>query len=426
MASDNIHAHGTLGKVLGGIFAVALLLGGLVVFSGIGHPGALQAARPKAPVPCIVDGLLDADEVDVAAKVPGRLSELLVREGDEVQAGQLVAVVEAEELDAKQEQATAGWHAAQVQAQQGQLAANLQSATSSDQIQQARAGVQGAQATLEMARQHARALDTGARPEEIGQAQQAVNAAQAVFATAEKTQQRVQALAHEGVVAQQKADEAEMAYQSAQAQLLAAQDKLALVKAGARDEEKAAAHAQVRQAEAGVAAAQQALQLALDGEEQVALRAKDVEAAHDKVCASLGAMHEVAAYQRQTKIVSPIRGRVSQRMSLAGEIVAPGYAILSVVPTDHYWVDVYVDETQFAGRQVGDPVQVEFPALGRTLPGAISQVLPAADFATKRANNERGDYDTRAVHLHITLSETPNNLARGLTARVHFDAVGGQ
>jgi HlyD family secretion protein len=217
-----------------------------------------------------------------------------------------------------------------------------------------------------------------------------------------------------------------MAYQSAKAQLLAAQDKLSLVKIGARDEEKAAAHAQVRQAEAGCEAAKQTLQLALDGKNLVAIRAKDVEAANDKIAASRGAVHEVAEYQRQTKIISPISGRISQRMSRSGEIIAPGYAIMSVVPTDHYWVDVYVDERQFAGRGIGDQVLVEIPALGRTVPGSISKILPAADFATKRANNERGAYDIRSVQLRITLNQSVDNLACGLTARVHFASEKGR
>jgi hypothetical protein len=60
------------------------------------------------------------------------------------------------------------------------------------------------------------------------------------------------------------------------------------------------------------------------------------------------------------------------------------------------------------------------------VPGAISKILPAADFATKRANNERGAYDIRSVQLRITLNQAVDNLACGLTARVHFASEKGR
>ena len=197
-----------------------------------------------------------------------------------------------------------------------------------------------------MAKAKLAALKKGARPQEVTQAAEGVAAAQAAFDTAEKTYRRVKGLLDEGVLSQQKADEAEMAYRSASAQLSAARARLSLVREGARTEEIEAAREQVYQAEAGLRAAQSSLQMARNARLMVNVRQKDVEAARQKVAASEGALMETEAYRAQTRIVSPISGIISRRMSRSGEIVAPGYAILSISRDSGYWVDVYIDENR--------------------------------------------------------------------------------
>jgi len=548
-----------------GSFAGRLALGVAIIgvfmlgFRLLASPG--QKATTTGTVTAggfTADGTLETEEVDVASKLPGRLARVLVEEGDSVSAGQVVAVLEAEELDAKYDQGIAGRRAAEAQLEQGHIALELEADKCASQVRQAQAGVDAAratlgmtwakfaalergarpqekaqvqagvdaaratlgmaqaklsalkegvrpqelanaaeavtaaEATLEMAQAMLSALKEGARPQEIEQAKQGVAAAQAVYDTAKKTYQRVKGLADEGLIAQQKADETEMAYRSATAQLQAAKAKLELAQAGARSqeidaavgrvhqaqagldaarntysmakegprtqelevakeqvqqataalevakntqamalegprrEEKDAAREQVHQAQAGVDAAQRALKLAQDGHLQINIRQQDVKAAIQKVAAGAGTVREVQAYQRQTRIASPINGRVTERHCRGGEIIAPGYAILSITRNDGYWVHVYVDESQFAGQHVGEAVRVSLPALDSTVDGHISRVLPAADFATKRANNERGSFDTRALELRITLDHPLHDLASGMTARVYFPARSAQ
>jgi HlyD family secretion protein len=367
-----------------------------------------------------VDGTLETDEVDISSKLPGRLLQVMVEEGDRVSAGQTVALLEANEIEAKCRQAEAGVRAAQAQVAQGSVAVDLERLKSGDQVDQAAAGVKAAEAALGMAKAKLAALKKGARPQEVTQAAEGVAAAQAAFDTAEKTYRRVKGLSDEGVLSQQKADEAEMAYRSASAQLSAARARLSLVREGARTEEIEAAREQVYQAEAGLRAAQSSLQMARNARLMVNVRQKDVEAARQKVAASEGALMETEAYRAQTRIVSPISGIISRRMSRSGEIVAPGYAILSISRDSGYWVDVYIDENRLAGRSKGERVRVEIPALGKTLSGKIARIMPAADFAVKRATNEKGSYDIRALRVRIILDGNLKDLAVGLSARVHF------
>ena len=419
---------GIIGKAGGVVLALVVFFAGYYLLSTHGEAASTKPDPNSASslgAAFTVDGALESDEVDVSSKLPGRIAKMLVEEGDQVKAGQVVAVLEAEEIDAKQDQANAGVRASEVLEGQAGLAADLENRKANDQVGQAQAGVLAAKAALGMAKQKLAAIQSGARPQEIEQVEQALAAAQAQFETATKTYNRVNSLAKEGVVSQQKADEVEMTYRSAQAQLAGTKAKLDLVKEGARKEEIEAARQQVEQAKAGVTAAEQQLQLALDARGLVGIRRLDVAAASQKVEASKGTLREVTAYKKQTQIISPITGFVSQRMIRAGEIVAPGYAILSVTRTDKFWVDVYVDETKFAGHRTGDAVDVYIPAIGKTVPGKITKVIAAADFATKRSTNERGTFDTRSVQLRITLEDHTKDLANGLSARVNFQKSGG-
>jgi HlyD family secretion protein len=408
-----------LRNVGGGLAAVLFFLGGYYFLTTrTGAAPDNPAQQPAAGF--TVDGTLETDDVDVSSKLPGRLAEMRVSEGDTVRAGQVVAVLEAEEIDAKVDQAEAGVKASQAQWEQGKLAVTLEGSKAAAQVRQAQAGVEAAQAARGMAAQKLAALVRGARPQELTMAQQGLAAAQAAFDTAEKTYNRVHSLADEGVLSQQKSDEADMAYRSASAQLEAGRARLDMVREGARVEEVAAARDQLRQAEAGVTAAQASLEMARAALLMVDIRGKDVEAARQKVAAGQGTLREVNAYKKQTEILSPMAGRVSRRMSRAGEIVAPGYAILTITRTDGFWVDVYIDENEFSGHHVGDSVRVELPALGKSLSGNITEVLPAAGFAVKRATNENDSYDVRSVQVRVALKTNITGLVSGLTARVRF------
>jgi len=369
----------------------------------------------------VIDGTLEADQIDISSKIPGRISEMTVIEGDYVESGQVVVVLESEEIDAKYEQAEAGVRASEFQAGKALIAANLEQKNADANVRKAKAGVSASEASLEMAKQKLKALETGARPQEKKMVQQKVKAAKAAFDTAEKTWKRVSSLTEEGVLAQQKADEVEMKYKSAEAQLTAAEAQMNMVNEGARIEEIEAAKQQVRQAEAGLEASKRTLDQAEAAMMMVDIRLKDSEMAQQQIAASEGVLNEVTAYKNNTRLVSPISGRISQRMSRKGEIVSAGYSIMSVVRTDGYWVEVYIPESKLAGHKLGEVVNVEIPALGRIIPAKITKIYPAAIFGTARATNEIGSFDVRSIQTRITLMENPEDLVSGLTARIYFD-----
>ena len=192
--------------------SVPLLVGG-AFFAGIAAFlgwGVWEATHP-APVP--LQGMVDARTISISAKVPGRLAELKVREGDVLKAGDTVAVIAIPEIEAK--------------------------------LVQVKAQERAAQARENLA-------NTGARVQEKDAARADWERAKAALALASKTYERVDALYREGLIPAQRHDEATAQLAAARKVTEAAAAKLSAVDEGARVEDKAAAKALVDQARGGV------------------------------------------------------------------------------------------------------------------------------------------------------------------------------
>ena len=163
--------------------------------------------------PDIIQGQVEVSEYRVSSKVPGRILELRVKEGDYVKAGDTLAILDAPEVRAKMEQAQSAENAA---------------------------------AALELKAQN------GARKEQIQGAFSVLQQAKAGYEIAEKSYNRVQRLFDEGVMSAQKRDEAFANYKAMEAQMKAAQSQYDMAVNGARMEDKMAASAQVGRAKGAV------------------------------------------------------------------------------------------------------------------------------------------------------------------------------
>jgi HlyD family secretion protein len=171
------------------------------------------SACGKTPPPTVT-GLVDATEVDVASKIPGRVKSLAVREGDRVQEGQELLTIESQEVLAK--------------------------------IDQVSAGLDAANAKLALARK-------GARREERDAAQRQLDAARHQADIAKKNFDRVTSLFASGAAAQAQMDDAQSKLDLARDQLAVAEAHAAIVQEGARPEELDALAALVRQGQGTLA-----------------------------------------------------------------------------------------------------------------------------------------------------------------------------
>ncbi|MEK8047340.1 HlyD family secretion protein [Ideonella margarita] len=189
---------------------------GLLVLGGLGW-GLKKAFEPQV-LP--LQGQIDAQEINVSSKVPGRVGALKVSLGQSVKAGDVIFELDSPEVSAK--------------------------------VAQAQAAQEAAQAVANKA-------SHGARPEEIQMARSNWERAQTAERMARTTLDRVQVMADQGVLARQKRDEAEAQWRAAQQQSQAAQAQFQMASAGARTEDKQAASAQARQVAGVVTEAQVAL-----------------------------------------------------------------------------------------------------------------------------------------------------------------------
>jgi HlyD family secretion protein len=169
------------------------------------------------PGKMVLQGQIEAQQYSVASKIPGRISEVLVRRGDQIEVGQLVFTIDSPELEAKLEQA---------------------------------------RGTEQVAGAVETAADRGAREQEKLAAYDQWQTAKAAEDLASKTYERLQNLFDEGVASEQRRDEAFAAYQATQYTAQAAYQLYSLAEEGTRDETRDAAAGQVRAASGLVAEAE--------------------------------------------------------------------------------------------------------------------------------------------------------------------------
>jgi HlyD family secretion protein len=312
----------------------------------------------------LVTGIVTTDSVIASSEIQGRLQQLLVREGDVVRCGQLLAVIQPQEW--KADMTFYGKSEEQSAAQVVQAEADLkyQEAQTSNQIRQAEAN--------------------------LGAAEAQVVQAEADLENARLIAQRTDDLFKHGVESAQVHDQARTAWESAKAhveslrnQRLAAQAAVALAKANA---------------------------------DQTAARQAAVEASKH-LLAAVGAQKEKAKVRLDyTQIHAPIDGVVDTRAALQGEVVNPGQGIVTLIDPDNLWVRADVEETFVDRFHLGDKLKVRLPS-GAQREGIVFFRGVDADYATQRDVN-RSKRDIKTFEIRLRCDNADRALAVGMSAYV--------
>ncbi|MBQ0081552.1 MAG: HlyD family secretion protein [Alistipes sp.] len=293
--------------------------------------------------PELVQGTVESKQYRASSKIPGRIESIKVEQGQRVEKGELLYTIATPELDAK---------LAQVEA--------LHSA--------------------------AMALDSkaknGARTQQIEAALNMWQKAQAGKELAHKTLQRVENLFKDGVVPQQKLDEATANYNAMCATESAARSQYEMAKEGAREEDKEAAQAKVRQAQ--------------------------------------GAVDEVQSYRRDGFIYAPATGEISSVICEEGELVGAGYPVITIVDQEDSWLMINIKETMLPKIAIGKVIKTYFPALDRTIDMKVSYISSLADFATYNATKTQGSFDVRTFAIKLVPVETINDLRPGMSGVINW------
>lgn len=253
----------------------------------------------------VLDGRIEAYQSDLGARVAGRLLELNVFEGQRVKQGDLLAKVSAEEVEAAVLRDQAGFASAQAR----QLL-----------------------------------VDHGNRAEDIAQGEARVRDAEAALQLARETLQRVTRLHGERVLSKAELDSASANRDRAEANLDLQRKALAVLKAGARAEERMGTRAQTRQAEA-------VLQL-------------------------------TRAQAGFLEVRAPFDGVVLHRLREPGTVLTAGQPVLTLARIDRLWVRCYLPQSLQAKAGLGAPVTVE-TLDGRRFDGRLDEVSSDPEYTPK-------------------------------------------
>ena len=312
----------------------------------------------------VLIGTVDANQVVVSPKISGRIERLAVDEGTEVKVGDTIAVLDSQELTADRQAAEALLNSLRHQVSQTRATEEQTAGETSSGVVNAQARLRAAQATLLQAQADLQRIEGDTR--------------------------RNVALAQQGVMSQQVADESAAQLKAQQAFVRAAEDQS---KAAQADLETAQARLHQQRAAQSTVASTQAQQLNAKAQ---------LEAAETR----LG----------YTKIVAPVSGVVTVRAAREGEVVNLGQAIVIITDLNDTWVRAAVPETQAVHVAVGDQLNARLPS-GDIVPGKIIFKAPEADFATQRDVSRR-KRDIKAIALKLAVDNSKKNLVPGMTAEI--------
>lgn len=308
----------------------------VVVVAAMAIAGFLFLNKPAE----IIEGQADATAVRVSGKLPGRVVELYVHEGDMVKAGDTLVHIHSSVAEAK--------------------------------LEQARGMETAAKAMNEK-------VDAGTRSQIIQSAYEMWQQAQAAVSITKKTYDRLQNLYSEGVMSEQKRDEAKAAYDASVAAAAAAKSQYELAKSGAQKEDKTSALAMVDVAKGGVS--------------------------------------EVEALLEDQYLTAPCDGQVDVIYPNEGELVMLSAPIMSILKTDDKWVTFNVREEFLKDLTLGKEIEVMIPALDhKEVKAKIYYVRDLGSYATWHATKTTGDWDTKTFEVKARPVEALPDLRPGMTA----------
>jgi HlyD family secretion protein len=411
-------------RIIPVIIILAALAGGYWWYT---QPTAV--ALTATPEPALVgSGTIEAETIDITAELGGRIIKLLVGEGDEVTAGQILVELDKSDLLAQQAQleavvATAKANLAAVSAMarpedvamaQAQLD---QAKVTRDgfkrvwetaqklvkdplqleaQISQAQTRVTDAEKNLEMARvslkraeiqadaasrnqsNHAGLVKGEVAQKQLEAAKIGIKIGEVALAGAQSQVEHLVKMHQNPIMLAAQADAAGAAYRQAEAAVLAAQANLTAVQANPTVEDIAVAQAQVGEAEAALAV----LQVQLD----------------------------------KMTLTAPRAGLISQKLVNPGELAAPGAVLLELSDIDTVDLTVFIPETRIGQVKIGQQAKVYVDAYsGQTFTGQVSFIAHEAEFTPRNVQTQEERVNL-VFAVKITLDNSDHRLKPGMPA----------
>jgi membrane fusion protein (multidrug efflux system) len=373
----------------------------LVTALGLGGGGWLLAHRGLETTD---DAQIDADVIAVPSRTAGAVAKVYVSENQAVEAGDLLAELDAEPAKARLAQAVAMVEAAQAGADAADADARV-----------AEINVRGNKSVAEAALQGASSL-AGASRQQIAEGVAQVASAQATRDKASGDLDRTKTLIAGGALAGSQIEQAQAVFSTADAALAQAKAHLASLQAST-----STAVSRVQEANAK-------LTQSSDVDALIDQARAKARTAHAQVRTAEAARDLAALELTYTKIVAPQRGTASKKTIAVGQMVAPGQTIVQIVSAQSAWVTGNFKETQVGRLRVGQVTEVEIDAFpGVKLHGEVESFSGAtgARFSLLPPDNATGNFTkvVQRVPVRIRLHDVPQSvlLRPGMSVELSVD-----
>lgn len=347
-------------------------------------------------------GRIEVTEVNVSSKVTGRVAALHVEEGTDVRAGQPIATLEGEDLEAQLRQARAALQGTEAKLAYARITLQVEPTVIQTQIRQAEENLRSAEERLLM-------LRAGFRIQEIEEGRANLRQSQARLEMARLTRDRFRDLFADGAIARQDLDRAESDFQAAEAAVRAARERLGILEEGARSED-----IRMAQAERGRAAA--ALEAARANAATLDLRQQDVRVAEAVLRDAQANLRRLETQVAELKVFAPLSATVLTKAVEVGEVIAAGKPLVLLGDLDHPWIKIYVTETEVGKVRLGAPARIlvdSFPQ--QHFRGTVTWISDQAEFTPK--NIQTKEERVNLVYaVKITIQNAQRKLKAGMTA----------
>ncbi|HJR02980.1 MAG TPA: HlyD family efflux transporter periplasmic adaptor subunit [Methylomirabilota bacterium] len=330
---------------------VVVILGGLAAWRFVLAPPDLP------PGVIVVSGRIEGDDAAVAAKTSGRIRQITVREGDHVEAGQVLAELDDEQIRARERQAAAAVRQAEARV----ALSGHQIAVLNEQLLQSQLGMDQSK------------VDAQGRVSEaegkLAAAEAQLAQAEAAYAMARWDREAMVRLFQKELVAEQDAQRAQRNEESQAAVVAAARRQVEASRGSLMAAKSNLVNPAIR-ASQGVAVQGQILQARAD----IAAAEADAERAR-------AMLDEARANRQDLQVVAPFAGTVASRTAEPGEVVTAGTPIVTLVNLGEVYLRAFVPEGQIGRVRLGQPARVYLDSDPRKpVDAQVMRVDPQASF----------------------------------------------
>jgi HlyD family secretion protein len=359
--------------------------------------------RPADPNNVIfVSGRIEGDDSAVAPKVAGRIREITVREGDQVKAGQVIAVLDDDQLKAREEQARSAVE---------QAAARV--ARAQQQIAVLQAQLQQSQLSVDQSR-----VDAQGR---VSQAEAQVAAAEAQLAQAEASYnqalydaEKYAKLAGTGDVSERTDRQARTTAESQRALVASARKQVEAARGALLAAKANLANPSIRAAQSAAI------------EKQIAQAQADVEAARADAARARAQLEEARANRSDLTVVAPFDGTIATRAAEPGEVVTAGTPIVTLINLNQVYLRGFIPEGQIGRVRVGQRARVYLDSDPQApIDAVVSRIDPEASF-TPENTYFRHERVKQVVGVKLQLNGAYGYAKPGMPADGHILVEGDQ